>query len=123
MGSGGGGGIRTRDTVSRIHTFQACAFDRSATPPLALRFEKSEGEAHNTGRAARASMAAAGIGGGARKAHVYPGDEGHPTFSKFAPNLTKSNQARPNFSKKNACFFLGIPWIPLSESRLFNGLH
>jgi hypothetical protein len=30
---GGGGGIRTRDTVSRIHTFQACAFDRSATPP------------------------------------------------------------------------------------------
>ena len=32
--SGGGGGIRTRDTVSRIHTFQACAFDRSATPPV-----------------------------------------------------------------------------------------
>src|ERR1700735_5077888 len=31
--SGGGGGIRTRDTVSRIHTFQACAFSRSATPP------------------------------------------------------------------------------------------
>ena len=30
---GGGGGIRTRDTVSRIHTFQACAFGRSATPP------------------------------------------------------------------------------------------
>ncbi len=30
---GGGGGIRTRDTVSRIHTFQACAFNHSATPP------------------------------------------------------------------------------------------
>lgn len=30
---GGGSGIRTRDTVSRIHTFQACAFNRSATPP------------------------------------------------------------------------------------------
>ena len=30
---GGGGGIRTRDTVSRIHTFQACAFSHSATPP------------------------------------------------------------------------------------------
>ena len=27
-GAGGGGGIRTRDTVSRIHTFQACAFVR-----------------------------------------------------------------------------------------------
>ena len=33
MPIGGGGGIRTRDTVSRIHTFQACAFSRSATPP------------------------------------------------------------------------------------------
>ena len=30
---GGGRGIRTLDTVSRIHTFQACAFNRSATPP------------------------------------------------------------------------------------------
>ena len=26
--------FRTLDTVSRIHTFQACAFSRSATPPL-----------------------------------------------------------------------------------------
>jgi hypothetical protein len=32
--AGGGSGIRTRDTVSRIHTFQACAFNHSATPPL-----------------------------------------------------------------------------------------
>ena len=32
--SGGGSGIRTRDTVSRIHTFQACAFNHSATPPI-----------------------------------------------------------------------------------------
>ena len=32
--TGGGSGIRTRDTVSRIHTFQACAFNHSATPPL-----------------------------------------------------------------------------------------
>ena len=30
---GGGSGIRTRDTVSRIHAFQACAFSHSATPP------------------------------------------------------------------------------------------
>jgi hypothetical protein len=30
---GGGGGIRTHDTVSRIHAFQACAFSHSATPP------------------------------------------------------------------------------------------
>lgn len=31
--SGGGRGIRTLETVSRLHTFQACAFDHSATPP------------------------------------------------------------------------------------------
>ena len=34
---GGGSGIRTRDTVSRIHTFQACAFNHSATPPHSRR--------------------------------------------------------------------------------------
>ena len=33
---GGQGGIRTRDTVSRIHTFQACAFNHSATSPWRL---------------------------------------------------------------------------------------
>ena len=31
--TGGGRGIRTLDTVSRIHAFQACAFSHSATPP------------------------------------------------------------------------------------------
>src|SRR5271167_1803242 len=32
--SGGGGGIRTRETIHhRLHALQACAFDRSATPP------------------------------------------------------------------------------------------
>lgn len=30
---GGQSGIRTRDTLSRIHTFQACAFNHSATCP------------------------------------------------------------------------------------------
>jgi hypothetical protein len=33
--SGGGSGIRTHDTVSRIHAFQASAFSHSATPPVA----------------------------------------------------------------------------------------
>src|SRR5690606_21018607 len=32
-GSGGERGIRTLDTVSRIHAFQACAFNHSATSP------------------------------------------------------------------------------------------
>ncbi len=31
---GGETGIRTLETVSRLHTFQACAFDHSATSPL-----------------------------------------------------------------------------------------
>jgi hypothetical protein len=30
---GGGSGIRTHDTVARIHAFQACAFSHSAIPP------------------------------------------------------------------------------------------
>src|SRR5262245_54762091 len=30
---GGGSGIRTHDTVSRIHAFQACALSHSAIPP------------------------------------------------------------------------------------------
>ena len=30
---GGEGGIRTHETVSRLHAFQACAFDHSATSP------------------------------------------------------------------------------------------
>jgi AI-2 transport protein TqsA len=33
--SGGERGIRTLETVSRLHTFQACAFDHSATSPWA----------------------------------------------------------------------------------------
>ena len=33
MVSGGGSGIRTHDTVARIHAFQACAFSHSAIPP------------------------------------------------------------------------------------------
>ena len=33
LGTGGGSGIRTRDGVSPIHALQACAFNRSATPP------------------------------------------------------------------------------------------
>ena len=31
--NGGEKGIRTLDTIARIHAFQACAFDRSATSP------------------------------------------------------------------------------------------
>ena len=34
---GGGSGIRTHDTVSRIHAFQASAFSHSATPPQGAR--------------------------------------------------------------------------------------
>ncbi len=33
--AGGESGIRTHDTVSRIHAFQACAFDHSAISPQA----------------------------------------------------------------------------------------
>src|SRR5262249_53359386 len=36
QGAGGGSGIRTHDTVSRIHAFQACALSHSAIPPALL---------------------------------------------------------------------------------------
>src|SRR6202050_5853438 len=39
---GGGRRIRTHDTVSRIHAFQASAFSHSAIPPGAARPEYSE---------------------------------------------------------------------------------
>ena len=32
--NGGERGIRTLETVSRLHAFQACAFNHSATSPL-----------------------------------------------------------------------------------------
>ena len=34
--NGGETGIRTLETVSRLHTFQACAFDHSATSPTRI---------------------------------------------------------------------------------------
>ena len=34
---GGGSGIRTHETVARLHAFQACAFNHSAIPPRAVR--------------------------------------------------------------------------------------
>ena len=33
VGNGGEKGIRTLETVARLHAFQACAFDHSATSP------------------------------------------------------------------------------------------
>ena len=38
--SGGGSGIRTHDTVSRIHAFQACAFSHSAIPPRVAQYSR-----------------------------------------------------------------------------------
>jgi hypothetical protein len=40
--TGGGGGIRTLDTVSRIQHFQCCAFSHSATPPTTNPAAKAE---------------------------------------------------------------------------------
>jgi hypothetical protein len=35
----GGEGIRTLDTLSSIHTFQACQFNHSCTPPVDWTFK------------------------------------------------------------------------------------
>ena len=55
--TGGGRGIRTLDTVSRIHAFQACAFSHSATPPglcgrLKCRRGPGSGKSRRNARAA-----------------------------------------------------------------------
>ena len=41
-GTGGGSGIRTHDTVPRIHAFQACALSHSATPPIPRRYRQTQ---------------------------------------------------------------------------------
>ena len=38
--NGGEKGIRTLDTIARIHAFQACAFNHSATSPIQTYFKK-----------------------------------------------------------------------------------
>ena len=38
---GGERGIRTLETVSCLHAFQACAFSHSATSPLLIKFKKN----------------------------------------------------------------------------------
>ena len=79
---GGESGIRTRDTVPRIHTFQACAFNHSATSP-SLRF--------------RAAGQAAGIGGmrypfEAVRENLYPGGA-DPSATRTAPPSNKGRGA------------------------------
>ncbi len=47
-GNGGGRGIRTLETVARLHAFQACAFDHSATPPSDQRASARNASQHTT---------------------------------------------------------------------------
>ena len=54
--TGGGRGIRTHDTVSRIHAFQACAFSHSAIPPIQEADEYSEPAGRLREAMARARM-------------------------------------------------------------------
>ena len=42
--NGGEKGIRTLDTVARIHAFQACAFNHSATSPARLQYNGKDSE-------------------------------------------------------------------------------
>src|SRR6185437_13705252 len=75
---GGGGGIRTRDTVSRIHTFQACAFSRSATPPRTARISPGQRRAQALQDCASASASS--------RARIL-GSRGKPARIQFACNV------------------------------------
>src|SRR5215467_15338151 len=77
---GGGSGIRTHDTVSRIHAFQACALSHSAIPPgllqhgqynLARLSEKPAPRARSCASAQKISIDPAHV---ARVAHVVAGE-------------------------------------------------
>ena len=58
LNGGGGRGIRTLETVTRLHAFQACAFDHSATPPARPVYRRLAGiaRAHCTTRPCALTM-------------------------------------------------------------------
>ena len=63
-GPGGGSGIRTHDTVSRIHAFQASAISHSAIPPQRrARVARPCGRAHYSRRAGAGKRCRAAVGG------------------------------------------------------------
>lgn len=99
--NGGGSGIRTRDTVSGIHTFQACAFNHSATPPSASRAPGCASGAPGATRAARCRAvsrvrrpAQGAVGRAARKP---PGRVPHPSTS------SRWKRTCSTFARSKAC--------------------
>ncbi len=98
---GGGSGIRTRDTVSGIHTFQACAFNHSATPPSANR---APGRARGAPGAARAARCRAvsrvrrpAQGAVGRAMRKPPGRVPHPSAS------SRWKRTCSTFARSKAC--------------------
>jgi hypothetical protein len=88
---GGGSGIRTHDTVSRIHTFQACAFDRSAIPP-------------SRRRRWRAAMETKSVSLGAEPPDPPAERQGHPTDKR--PSVTALFEAAVGESRYPDVFWL-----------------
>src|SRR5258708_33077669 len=64
---GGGSGIRTHDTVSRIHAFQACALSHSAIPPERAQYNPARARA----KPAAPTHASRGSGTAFAEAHNY----------------------------------------------------
>ena len=97
---GGGSGIRTHDTVSRIHAFQASAFSHSAIPPsLACRRTRMPGSACALRALARqrTNGGGAALPSGARtivKAPCLASDQGRagrPAREPVAPSKAHRN--------------------------------
>ena len=61
MGIGGERGIRTLETVARLHAFQACAFSHSATSPALFTFGVAPGWLKTSARAISKSHMACAI--------------------------------------------------------------
>lgn len=92
--NGGEKGIRTLETVPRLHTFQACAFDHSAISPHRLipGLESPERPAVRPARARRNIL----IGGFGARDHVK---EMTIVFHRGAPHLV----GRPACMAKESC--------------------
>jgi hypothetical protein len=97
---GGGSGIRTRDTVSGIHTFQACAFNHSATPPAA---DRAPERARGLPGAARAARCRA-VSRVCRRAQGTPGRAARkPPGRRSQPSASRWKRTCSTFARSKAC--------------------
>jgi len=126
--AGGGSGIRTHDTVSRIHAFQASAFSHSATPPQREnRAQYSGGGSTYNPRATREQPARAPRGIGPRAGQ--PVENRAKSAAELSPRVSRysasSNEATPEavMGRGLLLWLIGIPLPIILLIWVLGGLH